>query len=142
MEFTPSNGNEIQTEYLVPRARAVEAIEAMRALASRIEPLLLVSEIRTTRADSLWLSGSYETDTVNLHFTWKKMPVEVAALLPVLEAELLPLRARPHWGKWFAAGHAALGPLYPRFDDFRALAGQLDPEGKFRNEYLARALDL
>ena len=142
MEFTPSNGDEIQTEYLVPRARAVEAIEAMRSLGSRIEPLLLVSEIRTTRADSLWLSGSYEADTVNLHFTWKMLPAEVAALLPVLEALLLPLGARPHWGKWFAAGHAALGPLYPRFDDFRALAQRFDPSGKFRNEYLARTLDL
>lgn len=142
MEFTPSNGDEIQTEYLVPRARAVEAIEAMRALGSRIEPLLLVSEIRTTRADSLWLSGSYEADTVNLHFTWKKLPSEVAALLPFLEAALLPLGARPHWGKWFAAGHASLRPLYPRFEDFRALAAQYDPSGKFRNEYLARTLDL
>lgn len=142
MNFTPSSGEEIQTEYLVPRARAVEAIQAVRALAARIEPLLLISEIRTTRADSLWLSGSYETDTVNLHFTFKKLPVEVAALLPVLEDVLLPLGARPHWGKWFAAEHSSLRALYPRFDDFRELAGQFDPEGKFRNGYLERVLDL
>jgi xylitol oxidase len=142
MEFTPSSGDEIQTEYLVPRLRAVEALEAMRALGSRIAPLLLISEIRTMKADSLWLSGAYETDTVNIHFTWKKMPVDVAALLPSIEAALLPLGARPHWGKVFAASSEELRPRYPRFDDFRALAARLDPAGKFRNAYLARTLDL
>ena len=142
MEFTPSNGEEIQTEYLVPRVNAIAALEAMRSIGSRIEPLLLISEIRTMRADSLWLSGAYDTDCVNLHFTFKRMPVEVAAILPSIEELLLPLGARPHWGKWFAAGHAELRSLYPRFDDFRALAQSWDPTGKFRNGYLARTLDL
>ena len=142
MEFTPSNGEEIQTEYLVPRVNAVAALEALRGLASRIEPLLLITELRTMRADSLWLSGAYDTDTLNIHFTWKRMPAEVAAILPDLERLLLPLGARPHWGKWFAASSDALRPLYPRFDDFRALAQEWDPTGKFRNGYLARTLDL
>jgi xylitol oxidase len=142
MEFTPSSGDEIQTEYLVPRLRAVEALEAMRTLGSRIAPLLLISEIRTMKADSLWLSGAYETDTVNIHFTFKKMPVDVAAVLPEIEAALLPLGARPHWGKVFAASSDELRLLYPRFDDFRELASRLDPSGKFRNAYLARTLDL
>ena len=142
MEFTPSNGEEIQTEYLVPRVNAIAALEAMRSLSARIEPLLLISELRTMQADSLWLSGAYDTDCLNIHFTWKRMPAEVAAILPAIEELLLPLGARPHWGKWFAAGSDALRPLYPRFDDFRALAQEWDPTGKFRNEYLARTLDL
>ena len=142
MEFSPSSGDEIQTEYLVPRLHAVEALQAMRALGPRIAPLMLISEIRTMKADSLWLSGAYETDTVNIHITWKKLPVDVAAVLPEIEAALLPLGARPHWGKWFAATASELRPLYPRFDEFRALAQHLDPAGTFRNAYLARVLDL
>ncbi len=142
MEFTPSNGEEIQTEYLVPRVNAIAALEALRSMAARIEPLLLITELRTMRADSLWLSGAYDTDTLNIHFTWKRMPTEVAAILPSIEELLLPLGARPHWGKWFAAGSSELRPLYPRFDDFRALAQEWDPTGKFRNEYLARTLDV
>jgi xylitol oxidase len=142
MEFTPSNGEEIQTEYLVPRVNAVAALQAVRGLGERIAPLLHVSELRTMRADSLWLSGAYDTDCLNIHFTWKRMPAEVAAILPDLEALLLPLGARPHWGKWFAAGHEQLRPLYPRFDDFRELVSDWDPAGKFRNAYLARTLDL
>lgn len=142
MDFTPSSGEELQSEYFVPRSRAAEALEAVRALGPRIAPLLHISEIRTIAADSLWLSGAYESDSVAIHFTWKRMPAEVAALLPAIEAELLPLGARPHWGKCFVAEAAELRPLYPRFDDFRELAQCFDPAGKFRNAYLARVLDL
>jgi xylitol oxidase len=142
MEFTPSSGEELQTEYLVPRLNAIAALEAVRALGPRISPLLHISEIRTMRADSLWLSGAYDTDAVAIHFTWKKLPAEVAAILPDLEAALLPLGARPHWGKLFAASAAELRGLYPRFDDFRALVLERDPERKFGNKYLERNLEL
>jgi xylitol oxidase len=140
LAFTPSNGEELQTEYLVGREHAVEAIQAVRALAPRISPLLLVSEVRSMAADELWLSNNYQRAGIGLHFTWKPMQPEVEALLPELEAALIPLGARPHWGKLFSAGAAELAPLYPRFDDFRALAGRMDPAGKFRNAYLDRTV--
>jgi alditol oxidase len=140
--FTPSNGDELQTEYLVPRANILPALAAMRELGPRINPLLLVTELRTMTADRLWLSGAYGTDAVGIHFTWKKLPTEVGALLPDIEAALLPLGARPHWGKVFAAGVDDLEPLYPRLDDFRALAEKYDPKGIFRSDFLSRKLGL
>jgi xylitol oxidase len=140
--FTPSNGDELQSEYLVPRRNILPALEAMRELGPRIAPLLLITELRTMAADLLWLSGAYDTDAVGIHFTWKKLPTEVGALLPEIEATLLPLGARPHWGKVFAAGVDALTPLYPRLDDFRVLAAKYDPDGVFRNNFLARKLGL
>ncbi|MDP3209483.1 MAG: D-arabinono-1,4-lactone oxidase, partial [Rhodoglobus sp.] len=133
--FTPSNGDELQSEYLVPRKRAIEAIEVVRALSPQITPLLHVSELRSVAADSLWLSGAYETDVLGIHFTWKFEPDAVAALLPTIEAALAPFGARPHWGKVF--GSVDRG-LYPKLDEFVALAGRLDPNGKFRNEWLDR----
>ncbi|MEG1445467.1 FAD-binding protein, partial [Glutamicibacter sp.] len=51
MDFTPSAGDELQTEYLVPREHAAEAIQAIRGLSPAITPLLLVSEVRTIAAD-------------------------------------------------------------------------------------------
>jgi alditol oxidase len=140
--FTPSNGDELQSEYLVPRRNILPALAAMRELGPRIAPLLLITELRTMAADGLWLSGAYDTDAVGIHFTWKKLPTEVGELLPDIEARLLPLSARPHWGKVFAAGVDQLKPLYPRFDDFRALARRYDPNGIFRNEFLGRKLGL
>ena len=138
--FTPSRGDELQSEYLVPRRNAIAAIEAVRSLGPRIAPLLFVTEIRTMAADSLWLSGAYETDAVGIHFTWKQLSDEVRALLPEIEALLLPLGARPHWGKVFTAEVGQLEGLYPRFDDFRALAARLDPQRKFGNAFLERAV--
>ncbi|WP_370057327.1 FAD-binding protein [Leifsonia sp. EB41] len=139
-EFTPSNGEEIQSEYLVPRARAVEAIQAVRELAPLIAPLLQISEIRTVAADDLWLSSAYGTDVVGLHFTWFRDQAGVEAVLPVLEAALLPLGARPHWGKLYLDRDGVVPALYPRLDAFRALAESLDPEGRFRNPFLTRLL--
>lgn len=131
--FTPSTGDELQSEYIVPREHALAAIEAVRGLRTRVTPLVQVSELRTMAADSLWLSGAYETDAVGIHFTWFKRPGEVLAVLPAIEAALEPFRPRPHWGKLF---HAIGRDAYPRLDDFSSLARRLDPTGKFRNDYL------
>ncbi|TBN58549.1 FAD-binding protein [Glaciihabitans arcticus] len=137
--FTPSNGDELQSEYLVPRHNAVEALVAVRELRDAITPLLHVTEVRTMSADTLWLSGAYGTDAVAIHFTWKKLPTEVAAVLPAIEALLLPLGARPHWGKLFDRVERA---NYPRLDDFRALVANYDPSGKFGSTYLDKHLGL
>lgn len=136
--FMPSNGDELQSEYLVDRASAVEALRALRAMSGRIAPLLLVAEIRTVAADDLWLSTGYGRDTVAFHFTWKPRQDAVEALLPELEAALAPSRARPHWGKLFTLEHAQLQQLYPRLGDFQQLAHRLDPGRKFVNPFLAR----
>lgn len=138
LDFTPSNGDELQSEYLLPREHAVEGLRRMRALAAEIEPLLLVSEIRTMAADEQWLSGASGRETVGLHFTWLQREEEVAALLPRLEEQLLPLGARPHWGKRFAA--TDLAGIYPRMEDFARLAEKLDPQGKFRNDFVKKLL--
>ena len=140
MEFTPSKGDELQSEYLVPREHAVEALRTMRRLSDIVTPLLLVGEIRTIAADQLWLSPNYGRDGIGLHFTWRQDEPAVKAILPLLEAELAPFGARPHWGKLFDGGAASLAPLYPRFADFAALAGRLDPAGKFRNAFLDRTV--
>lgn len=139
-EFTPSNGAELQSDYLLPRERTGEAVEAMRALHERIDPLLQCAEIRTVAADELWLSGAYGRESVTLHFTWVLDTEAVGALLPDMERTLLPLGARPHWGKCFAAQREQLEPLYPRMSDFRELRDRLDPHRVFGNDFLAHTI--
>ncbi|GAA1140576.1 FAD-binding protein [Nesterenkonia lutea] len=138
LDFTPSNGEELQSEYLLPREHAVEGLRRMRALAAEIEPLLLISEIRTMAADEQWMSGAFDRDTVGFHFTWRQRPAEVSEVLLKIEEELLPLEARPHWGKRFVT--TEIVGLYPRADDFLELAARLDPAGTFRNDFLERML--
>ena len=61
LDFTPSSGDELQSEYLVPRVHAVDALRALDQLAA-IAPVLQIAEIRTVAADELWLSPAYATD--------------------------------------------------------------------------------
>ena len=141
MGFTPSSGDELQAEYLLPRRYAVEAIEAVCALADGIRPILQVSEIRTVAADRLWMSTSYGEEAVGIHFTWKPEPEAVGEMLVQVEAALAPYGARPHWGKLFGADAAEIAPLYERLPDFVRLVERLDPRGAFRNPWLrARVL--
>ena len=136
MGFTPSAGDELQSEYLLPSGSAVVALEAVRSLAERIRPLLLACEVRTVAADRLWMSTAYDQDSVALHFTWKPAAAAVADVLVDLERVLSPFAARPHWGKVFRADAAAIAPLYERHADFVRLTEQLDPRGAFRNAWL------
>jgi len=54
----------------------------------------------------------------------------------VIERELAPFNARPHWGKLFSIAPARLKSLYEKLPDFIQLAKRLDPHGKFRNDFL------
>jgi xylitol oxidase len=135
-QFTPSSGEELQSEYFVPRKYAFDALHAVAGLGERIAPLLQVSEVRTVAADDLWLSPCYRQGCVAVHFTWVQDWPAVRALLPVLEERLAPFDARPHWGKLSTTPPERLQTLFPRLPDFQALARRSDPDGKFRNAFL------
>jgi xylitol oxidase len=141
MEFTPSSGAEIQSEYIVARRHAVPAIQAILRIGSTVQPLTHVSEIRTIAADRLWMSPQYCQDTVGIHFTWTLEHERVTRALAEVERALAPFEPRPHWGKLFLAGAKTIGPMYERLNDFVRLLDRLDPRGAFRNEWLhARVL--
>ena len=138
-DFTPSAGDEIQAEYLLPRAHAVEAIRAIRKLHEQITPLLHVTEIRTMRADDLWLSPAYGVDTVGIHFTWHR-DERIYDVLPAIEEIVLPLGARPHWGKVSRATPQQVRNTFPRWDDFVSLITRVDPAGRFRSPFVTGLL--
>ncbi|MEZ4679372.1 MAG: D-arabinono-1,4-lactone oxidase [Caldilineaceae bacterium] len=133
-------GNELQSEYFVARKDAVAAIQAVAALGEHFAPVFGVTEIRTMTGDDLWLSMAYGQDTVGIHFNWLKDWAGVEPLLPRIEEALAPFNPRPHWGKLFTLTPAQIQAQYPRMADFRSLAQELDPQGKFRNAYVDRYL--
>ena len=140
MGFTPSSGKELQAEYFVPRRNAVEAISAVERLRDQIGPYLMISELRTVAADNLWMSTAYGRDSLAIHFTLEPDWPGVRKLLPVIERELGPFGVRPHWGKLFTLPPAGLQARYEKLDDFKELVAELDPDGKFRNEFLASTI--
>ncbi|MET0864687.1 MAG: D-arabinono-1,4-lactone oxidase [Nakamurella sp.] len=138
LAFTPSNGNEVQTEYLVPREHALDVVGILRANADHFAPLLQVSEVRTVAADELWLSPAHQRDSVAFHFTWINDEQAVMAALTDIEQAIAECLPRPHWGKLFGFDAAALAAAYPRLTEFRSLADRFDPAGTFRNDFLDR----
>lgn len=136
MDFTPSSGEELQSEYLVPRQQAVAALRAVAGLREHIAPLMHISEVRTIAADNLWMSPCYRQARVGIHFTWKKDWARVSQVLPLIEEQLAPLGAVPHWGKLFTMSATQIQAGYTRLTDFQQLLGYFDPQGKFRNAFL------
>jgi xylitol oxidase len=138
MDFTPSSGEELQSEYLVPRQHAFEALRVINGLQQYIAPLLQISEIRSVAADDFWMSPCYQQDCIAVHFTWKKDWERVRYVLPMIEDQLAQFSARPHWAKLFTMSPARLQALYEKLPDYRQLLQHYDPQGKFRNAFLDR----
>jgi xylitol oxidase len=138
LDFTPSSGEEIQTEYLLPREHATTALKALHSVRASIAPALQVCEIRTIAADDLWLSPAYQRPSVGLHFTWTDDADAASAAVAVVEQALSGLDPRPHWGKLFSMSPEHVRRSYPRLADFEALTGRVDPAGKFTNAFTDR----
>ena len=96
----------------------------------------VAAEIRSIAADDLWMSPCYKQPCVTIHFTWKQNWPEVRKLLPMIEEQLAPFNARPHWGKLFTISASRLKTLYEKLPDFQQLLKEYDPQGKFRNKFL------
>jgi alditol oxidase len=136
-DFTPSVGHEQQSEYLLDRRHAAEAIPAVASL--ELGEVLQVSEIRTVRADRMWLSPFRDRDSVALHFTWRDDDALVADAVQRVEQALAPYDPRPHWGKVFGLDPDAVREQYAgHLGDFRRLAERHDPERRFGSPFLER----
>jgi xylitol oxidase len=135
-DVVPGPAGHLQSEYMVPRSQATAAMAKLRAIGDRIDRHLWATEIRSMTGDALWFSPAYGEDCVSIHFSWQRELDTVQALTGEIEAMLLPLGARPHWGKIMHARPDQLAPLYPKLPAFRELARSYDPGGKFRNEFL------
>jgi xylitol oxidase len=136
MAFTPSHGAELQSEYFVARENAAEAMAALRQIGDKLDPYLMISEVRTIAADDLWLSPAYQQDYIAFHFTWEQDWPGVQTVLPLIEAQLAPYQPKPHWGKLFTMPPEDVQSRYEKMADFQTLVDTYDPQRKFRNAFL------
>jgi L-gulono-1,4-lactone dehydrogenase len=127
-----------EMEYAVPRERAVEAVRGARETLERY-PVSFPIELRFVAADDALLSPAHGRDSayVAVHLfdgmAWEAPFREVEALMS-------GFGGRPHWGKWSFLGPEELAPRYPEWDAFQAARAQLDPDGRFENEWVTRTL--
>jgi xylitol oxidase len=140
VNFTPSSGDELQSEYLVAREYGAAAFDAVHRIREQVAPALQISEIRTVAADDLWLSPAHGRSSVAVHFTWVDDGVAAAAAIGAVERALAPFDPRPHWGKLFTVAPEVVRERYERLPDFQRLRGQLDPTNKLGNDFVDRYL--
>lgn len=138
--FTPSSGEELQSELFVASDEAPEAMSILRSIGEFLAPVLQISEVRAVAADALWLSPCHRRASIAFHFTWIPSWPEVEPVLATLESALAPLLPRPHWGKLSTITGPVLQTRFERLEAFGELITEWDPTGKFRNAYLDAVL--
>ncbi|MDP9465096.1 MAG: FAD-binding protein [Actinomycetota bacterium] len=140
MGFTPSSGEELQSELFVSRADAPDVMRTLVTLGEVLAPVLMISEVRAVAADTLWLSPCHQRDSIAFHFTWIPSWPKVRPVLARLESALEPFTPRPHWGKLTTLDGRTIRSRVERLGAFEQLLAEWDPNRKFRNAYLDELL--
>jgi hypothetical protein len=87
LDFLPSSGDELQSEWFVADRHAADAWAALTRLGDVVAPALQVSEVRAIAPDPFWLSPTRGEPTVAFHFTWVSDWDVVAPAVAAVEAE-------------------------------------------------------
>ncbi|HEX6500412.1 MAG TPA: D-arabinono-1,4-lactone oxidase [Micromonosporaceae bacterium] len=137
---TPRRVRFVEMEYALPREALREAFAGLRRVVDTLPfPVVFPVEIRFAAADDIWLSHGYGRDSAYLAIhQYVGMPYE--PYFRQFEAVARDLGGRPHWGKMHYRDAPDLRPVYPRFDDFRAVRDRLDPDRVFGNRYTRQVL--
>ncbi|MEM6695281.1 MAG: D-arabinono-1,4-lactone oxidase [Pseudomonadota bacterium] len=125
-----------ELEYFIPADEGIEAFEAHRALMLSLLPdSVFPMEVRFVRSEEAWMSPNYQRD--NMVISVSGAPgTDYWPYLRACDEHLYGLNGRPHWGKLHFMTAERLAERFPRFDDFRAVREQFDPDGVFLNDHL------
>ena len=102
-------------------------------------PVVFPIEMRFVAGDDAFLSPAHERDScyIAVH-QYRRMEFE--SYFRAVEAIMVGLGGRPHWGKRHYQSAATLRPRYPQWDRFAAVRDRVDPQRLFRNDYTRRVL--
>ena len=136
------NGLGTGSEYFVPFSAGPNAIKALLPLAAEIADATFTVLLRVVASDDAWMSTANGANLggeplLVIEFQWIGDKIaELSMLLARIESALGGFLPRPHWGMLFTMSPSAYLPLYQRLNDFKRIAHELDPRGKFRNSFL------
>ncbi|SDX83168.1 L-gulonolactone oxidase [Amycolatopsis xylanica] len=95
--------------------------------------------VRVGGGDDAPLSPAYGRATGYINLTVPRTAAYLE-LLRIVEHVLREHGARPHWGKAHTATAEVLAPRYPEWSTFQRIRAQVDPDGRFTNDYLDRVI--
>jgi FAD/FMN-containing dehydrogenase len=128
----------VEMEYTLPLAEGPAAMREVRRLMQTRHPdCTWAVEYRTQPGETSLLSPTrgQESVTISVH---QAMGLPYEPLFRDAEEVFLAHGGRPHWGKLHWLEREEIARLYPEVDAFRAIRVELDPDGVFTNDYLAR----
>jgi L-gulono-1,4-lactone dehydrogenase len=129
-----------EQEYAIPRAALPDVLTEIRALFRRRDwRISFPIEVRVTPGDDVWLSTAHGRDSAYIAVHVPRSARHEAYFGDV-EAIMIPVGGRPHWGKMHSRRADYLAGVYPHFADFVALRDLMDPERRFGNAHLAQVL--
>ena len=169
-EETCMSTKDLQAEFFVPLEHTQAAIRAVWAAVSDWEfsppwgyeypsdspecppkrGMVDAMEFRQVKGgDGAWLSPHHAGDCLGIHISFNGDPTLRGIIqddyLPVIEEALKPFDAKPHWGKLATPYTYRLSQIQKLYapssvEQFQRLCYAHDPDGKFRNEFITRAL--
>jgi FAD-linked oxidoreductase len=133
---TDRNFKFMEMEYNLPLEKFQEVFNEMRqSIRKNNFKTLFPIEIRFVKKDPLWLSPAFERDSVyfavHTYITEDYRPY-----FDAMEAIFKRHGGRPHWGKWHSLKEPTFAQIYPKFENFKKIRTELDPQGIFLNPHL------
>ena len=140
-----------EMEYAIPRAKAAEAIEAIRQMVLRASApqggasrssraryrVNFPLEVRFMAADDIPMSPATGRDSCYLG-AYVASKAWARPYFADFEDLVSDYQGRPHWGKTFTRTQRQLRELYPEYDRFDRLRREADPAGVFHNRFVER----
>ncbi|GCE45635.1 sugar-1,4-lactone oxidase-like protein/FAD-linked oxidoreductase [Thermosporothrix hazakensis] len=125
-----------EMEYNLPAEHMKTALEEIRDCINQHRfAVHFPIECRFVRGDDIWLSPAYQRDSAYIAIHMYR-GMEYKPYFRHIEEIFKRYNGRPHWGKHHTRTAEQLSELYPRWNDFRRVREELDPQGLFLNSYL------
>jgi L-gulonolactone oxidase len=131
-----------ESEYAIPVERTAEGLRLFRKQIDEADyKLNLPVELRFVAGDENLLSPAYGGARCYIGaYTFGEQ--FALPLFGGFEGLMLYLGGRPHWGKYLTIDADECRRLYPRYDEFALMRGELDPNGVFVNDLIKQIFGL
>jgi len=125
-----------EMEYSVSADNGIACLqEILHTIKKKKIDVIFPIEFRYVKGDDIWLSQFYQRDSCSIschNFADRDYKQYFAAIEPIF----LKYGGRPHWGKLHTLTAQALAEKYERWDDFKRVRNELDPQGLFLNKHI------
>lgn len=129
-----------ELEYAVPLEKGADAVQELVA-AIREKKIVTGFPVvfRIIDGNDCWLSPAYGRKSVSISIQ-SYFRHDAGPLFSTAEEILRKYDGRPHWGTLHTMGPDDLAEVYPKYDDFRTIRREVDPEGRFLTPYMKQLL--